>query len=55
MPSFPAKPYIIPHDDWFSNSNLFEKNSTKGIKKISNIHDFFTDNQMSMLVDLIII
>ena len=42
MPSFPAKPYIVPHDDWFSNSNLFEKKSaTKGIKKISNIHDFF--------------
>ena len=56
MPSFSAKPYIVPHDDWFSNSNLFEKKSaTKGIKKISNIHDFFIDNQMSKLVDLIII
>ena len=42
MPSFPAKNYIVPHDDWFSNSNLVEKKSaTKGIKKISNIHDFF--------------
>ena len=35
MLSFPANPYIVPHDDWFSNSNLFEKKSaTKGIKKI---------------------
>ena len=42
MPSFPAKPYILPQDDLFSNSNLFDKKSTtKGIKKISNIHDFF--------------
>ena len=43
MPSYPAKPYVVPHDDWFNNnSNNFEKKSNaKGIKSISAIHEFF--------------
>ena len=43
MPSYPAKPYLIPHDDWFNNnsSNFENKSRTKGTKKISTIHEFF--------------
>ena len=43
MPSYPAKPFEIPHDDWFNNnsSNLENKSETKGTRNITTIHDFF--------------
>ena len=43
MPSYPAKPYEVPHDDWFNNkqSNYESKPTTKETKKISTIHEFF--------------
>ena len=43
MPSYPAKPYVVPHDDWFNNnSNNFENNSrTNDSKNITTIHEFF--------------
>ena len=35
MPSYPAKPYEVPLDDWFDNNsiNLENKFKAKGIKK----------------------
>ena len=44
MPSYPAKPYVVPHDDWFNNnsSNFENKPKAKGIKKRkTSIHEFF--------------
>ena len=43
MPSYPAKPYEVPYDDWFNNnSSNFENDSkAKRIKNISTIHEFF--------------
>jgi len=43
MPSYPAKPYVVPHDDWFNNNkgNYENKPTTKETKKISTIHEFF--------------
>ena len=43
MPSYPAKPYVVPHDDWFNNnsSNLENKSKSKGNKNITPIHEFF--------------
>ncbi len=43
MPSYPAKPYIVPHDDWFNNnsSNSENKPKAKGIKRKTTIHEFF--------------
>ena len=43
MPSYPAKPYVLPHDDWFSDnsSNCSKKSKDKEIKNISTIHEFF--------------
>ena len=43
MPSYPAKPYEVPHDDWFINnsSNLKNKSKAKETKNITTIHDFF--------------
>ena len=43
MPSFPAKPYVVPHDDWFINnsSNLKNKSKAKETKNITTIHEFF--------------
>ena len=43
MPSYPAKPYVVPYDDWFNNnSSNFENDSkAKRIKNISTIHEFF--------------
>ena len=43
MPSYPAKPYEVPHDDWFNNkqSNYESKPTRKETKKISTIHEFF--------------
>ena len=43
MTSYPAKPFVIPHDDWFNNnsSNLENNSETKGRKNISTIHEFF--------------
>ena len=43
MPSYPAKPFEIPHDDWFNNisSNFENKSETKGTKNITTIHEFF--------------
>ena len=42
MPSYPAKPYVVPHDDWFNNKSNFESESkSKRIKNISTIHEFF--------------
>tara|TARA_Y100001933_G_scaffold44695_1_gene42525 strand:+ start:2907 stop:3017 length:111 start_codon:yes stop_codon:yes gene_type:complete len=35
MPSYPAKPYIVPYDDWFNKntSNFKKKSKAKGIKR----------------------
>tara|TARA_B100000212_G_C27276940_1_gene491385 strand:- start:168 stop:614 length:447 start_codon:yes stop_codon:yes gene_type:complete len=43
MPFYPAKPYEVPHDDWFNNnSNSFENTlKSKGTIKISTVHEFF--------------
>ena len=42
MPSFPAKPYEVPHDDWFNNlSNFDNKPKAKVIKSKASIHEFF--------------
>ena len=43
MPSYPAKPYIVPHDDWFNNNSSDSENKSKAkeIKNISTIHEFF--------------
>ena len=43
MPSYPAKPYIVPHDDWFNNnsSNFEYKQKKKRIKSKTSIHEFF--------------
>ena len=43
MPSYPAKPYEVPHDDWFNNnSSNFEKESKANeIKSKTSIHEFF--------------
>ena len=43
MPSYPAKPYVVPNDDWFNDksSNFPKKSKAKGIKNISTIHEFF--------------
>tara|TARA_B100000963_G_scaffold10660_1_gene8291 strand:- start:175 stop:615 length:441 start_codon:yes stop_codon:yes gene_type:complete len=43
MPSYPAKPYVVPHDDWFNNnsSNFKSKPKAKGIKRKTSIHEFF--------------
>ena len=43
MPSYPAKPYVVPHDDWFNNnsSNFESEPKTKGIKHKTFIHEYF--------------
>ena len=42
MPSYPAKPYEVPHDDWFNKQSNYESKPTrKETKKISTIHEFF--------------
>ena len=43
MPSYPAKPYEVPLDDWFNNnSSDFENKSTaKETNSITTIHEFF--------------
>ena len=43
MPSYPAKPYVVPHDDWFNNnsSNFENKPKVKEIKSKTSIHEFF--------------
>ena len=43
MPSYPAKPYIVPHDDWFNNnsSNFENEPKVKEIKSKTSIHEFF--------------
>ena len=43
MPSYPAKPYVVPHDDWFNNnsSNFENEPKAKGIKSKTSIHEFF--------------
>ena len=43
MPSYPAKPYVVPHDDWFNNntSNYVNAPKAKGIKSKTSIHEFF--------------
>ena len=48
MPSYPAKPYVVPHDDWFNNnsSNFGNKTKTKGIKSKTSIHEFFINNHI---------
>tara|TARA_B100001079_G_C16205525_1_gene423397 strand:+ start:20 stop:166 length:147 start_codon:yes stop_codon:yes gene_type:complete len=48
MPSYPAKPYVVPHDDWFNNnSSKFENEpKVKEIKSKTSIHEFFIDNHM---------
>ena len=43
MPSYPAKPYVVPHDDWFNNisSNFENQPKAKEIKSKTSIHEFF--------------
>ena len=43
MPSYPAKPYVVPHDDWFNNipTNFENKPKAKEIKSKISIHEFF--------------
>ena len=43
MPSYPAKPYVVPHDDWFNNipSNFVSEPKAKEIKSKTSIHEFF--------------
>jgi len=43
MPSYPAKPYVVPHDDWFNNipSNFENEPIAKEIKSKTSIHEFF--------------
>tara|TARA_Y100001978_G_scaffold17241_1_gene13261 strand:- start:272 stop:700 length:429 start_codon:yes stop_codon:yes gene_type:complete len=43
MPSYPAKPYVVPYDDWFNNNSSNFENKTKamGIKSKTSIHEFF--------------
>ena len=42
MPSYPAKPHLVPYDDWFNNTSNFGNDSkSKEIKNISTIHEFF--------------
>ena len=43
MPSYPAKPYVVPHDDWFKNnsSNFENEPKVKEIKSKTSIHEFF--------------
>ena len=40
---YPAKPYVVPFDDWFNdNSSNFEnKSKAKESRSISTIHEFF--------------
>ena len=43
MSSYPAKPYVVPLDDWFNNnsSDLENESKAKETKKINTIHEFF--------------
>ena len=43
MPSYPAKPYVVPLDDWFNNnlSKYENESKAKGTKNITTIHEFF--------------
>ena len=43
MPFYPAKPYVVPLDDWFNNnsSNFENESKAKGTKNITTIHEFF--------------
>ncbi len=43
MPSYPAKPYVVPHDDWFNNipSNFKNEPKAKEIRSKTSIHEFF--------------
>ena len=43
MPSYPAKPYVVPHDDWFNNnsSNFEKETQANEIKSKTSIHEFF--------------
>ena len=43
MPSYPAKPYVVPTDDWFNNnsSNYEKEAKAKVTKNINTIHEFF--------------
>ena len=43
MPSYPAKPYVVPHDDWFNNNSSYFENKpkAKGIKSKTSIHEYF--------------
>ena len=47
MPSYPAKPYVVPYDDWFNNKSNYENNpTTKETKKYLLFMNFFTNNRM---------
>ena len=43
MPSYPAKPYVVPHDDWFNNipNNFENEPEAKEIKSKTSIYEFF--------------
>ena len=42
MTSYPAKPYVVPYDDWFNNNSInFKKSITNQTKTIYTVHEFF--------------
>ena len=43
MSSYPAKPYVVPLDDWFNNNQSTNENESKAkeTKNITTIHEFF--------------
>ena len=43
MRTYPAKPYVVPPDDWFNNnsSNYEKESKAKVTKNINTIHEFF--------------
>ena len=42
MTSYPAKPYVVPNDDWFNNNSInFKKSITNQTKTIYTVHEFF--------------
>ena len=43
MPSYPAKPYVVPHDEWFNINSSHSENKPKAkrIKSKTSIHEFF--------------
>ena len=43
MPSYQAKPYVVPLDDWFNNNSSDYENQSKArkTKNLTTVHEFF--------------